>query len=102
MFGPEGVSVLPDTPTAAQAGFPELGKMPEWYGYAVPAATPARIVEQLNKDLTTALKDPAVKARLDGLGLNASPSTSKEFADQIQRDLTATKDLVAKSGMTAQ
>lgn len=102
MFGPDGVSVLPDTPTAAQAGFPELGKMPEWYGFAVPAGTPAKVVEQLNKDLTTALKDPAVKTRLDGLGLNASPSTPKEFADQIQRDLTASKDLVAKSGMTAQ
>jgi tripartite-type tricarboxylate transporter receptor subunit TctC len=102
MFGPDGVSVLPDTPTASQAGFPDLGKMPEWYGYAVPAGTPAKVVEQLNKDLVTALSDPAVKARLDGLGLNASPSTPKEFADQIQRDLTASKDLVKKSGMTAQ
>jgi len=102
MFGPDGVSVLPDTPTASQAGFPDLGKMPEWYGYAVPAGTPAKIVEELNKDLVTALNDPAVKERLDGLGLNASPSTSKEFADQIQRDLTASKDLVKRSGMTAQ
>lgn len=102
MFGPDTVSVLPNTPTAAQAGFPELGKMPEWYGYAVPAGTPAKVVEQLNKDLTAALNDPSVKARLEGLGLNASPSTSKEFADQIQRDLTTTKDLVKKAGLTSQ
>ncbi|MDO9025959.1 tripartite tricarboxylate transporter substrate binding protein [Zwartia sp.] len=102
MFGPDGVAVLPDTPTAAQAGFPELGKMPEWYGLAVPAGTPPKVVEQLNKDITTALNDPGVKGRLNGLGLNASPSTPKEFADQIQRDLTASKDLVKKAGLTSQ
>ncbi len=102
MFGPDGVAVLPDTPTAAQAGFPELGKMPEWYGLAVPAGTPPKIVEQLNKDITTALNDPGVKGRLSGLGLNASPSTPKEFADQIQRDLSATKDLVKNAGLTSQ
>jgi len=60
------------------------------------------VVEQLNKDLTAALTDPAVKARLDGLGLNASPSTPKEFAEQIQRDLTASKDLVKKAALTSQ
>ena len=102
MFGPDGVAVLPDTPTAAQAGFPDLGKMPEWYGLAVPAGTPPKVVEQLNKDITTALNDPGVKGRLNGLGLNASPSTPKEFADQIQRDLTASKDLVKKAGLTSQ
>ena len=102
MFGPDGVAVLPDTPTAAQAGFPELGNMPEWYGFAVPAGTPTNVVEKLNTDMVAALKDPSVKERLNGLGLNASPTTSKEFADQIQRDLAATKDLVQKSGLTAQ
>lgn len=102
MFGPDGVAVLPDTPTAAQAGFPDLGKMPEWYGLAVPAGTPPKVVEQLNKDITAALNDPGVKGRLNGLGLNASPSTPKEFADQIQRDLTASKDLVKKAGLTSQ
>lgn len=102
MFGPDGVEVLPDTPTAAQAGFPDLGKMPEWYGLAVPAGTPPKVVEQLNQDITAALNDPGVKGRLNGLGLNASPSTPKEFADQIQRDLTASKDLVKKAALTSQ
>lgn len=102
LFGPDSVEVLPNVPTAAQAGFPALGEMPEWYGFAVPTGTPASTVEQLNKDLTAALTDPTVKAKLNKLGLNPSPSSPKEFADQIQRDLKATKTLVEKAGLQKQ
>lgn len=102
LFGPDSVEVLPGVPTASQAGFPALGNMPEWYGFAVPTGTPTATVEQLNKDLRAALTDPGVKARLNKLGLNPSPSGSKEFSDQIQRDLKATKTLVEKAGLQKQ
>lgn len=102
LFGPDSVDVLPGVPTAAQAGYPALGEMPEWYGYAVPAGTPAVIVDKLNQDMRAALSDPTVKAKLNKLGLNPSPTTSKEFADQIARDLKATKSLVEKAGLQMQ
>ena len=102
LFGPDPVEVLPGVPTASQAGFPALGEMPEWYGFVVPAGTPIAAVEQLNRDLRTALTDPEVIAKLNKLGLNPSPSSPQEFSDQIQRDLKASKPLVAKAGMQNQ
>jgi len=99
LFGPDAVEVLPNTPTAAAAGFPALGEMPEWYGLAVPAGTPANVVEQLNKDVRAALNDPGVQSKLRKLGLNPSPSTSKEFADQISRDFGRSKGLVQQAGL---
>jgi len=99
LFGPDAVEVLPNTPTAAAAGFPALGEMPEWYGLSVPAGTPANVVEQLNKDVRAALNDPGVQSKLRKLGLNPSPSTSKEFADQISRDFSRSKGLVQQAGL---
>jgi len=99
LFGPDAVEVLPNTPTAAAAGFPALGEMPEWYGLAVPAGTPANVVEQLNKDVRAALNDPGVQSKLRKLGLNPSPSSSKEFADQIARDFGRSKGLVQQAGL---
>jgi tripartite-type tricarboxylate transporter receptor subunit TctC len=99
LFGPDSVDVLPTTPTAAAAGFPALGEMPEWYGLAVPAGTPADVVERLNKDVRAALNDPDVQSKLRKLGLNPSPSSSKEFADQISRDFSRSKGLVQQAGL---
>ncbi|MFZ9543010.1 MAG: Bug family tripartite tricarboxylate transporter substrate binding protein, partial [Hylemonella sp.] len=45
LFGKDPLDVLPGTPTAEQAGYPTLGEMPEWYGFAVPAATPAELLQ---------------------------------------------------------
>jgi len=99
LFGPDAVEVLPTTPTAAAAGFPALGEMPEWYGFSVPAGTPADIVEKLNVDLRAALNDAEVQSKLRMLGLNPSPSTPKEFADQIAKDFSRSKDLVQQAGL---
>jgi tripartite-type tricarboxylate transporter receptor subunit TctC len=39
-----------------------------WYGVCAPKATPAEIVEKLNKEINAALADPKMKARLADLG----------------------------------
>src|SRR5258705_6260971 len=39
-----------------------------WYGVGAPKATPAEIVEKLNKEINVGLADPKIKARLADLG----------------------------------
>ncbi len=102
LFGKDALDVLPGTPTAEQAGYPALGDMPEWYGIAVPAATPSSIVLQLNKDLQAALNDSGVQARIRALGLVPSPSTPEEFTEQIQRDFQSVARLVKLAGIEKQ
>ena len=60
-----------------------------WFGLGVPKATPAEIVEQLNKEVNAALDDPRMKARLADLGgtvLAGSPADfGRLIADETEK-----------------
>lgn len=99
LFGSQSVSVLPGTPTAVEAGYPELGDIPEWYGLAVPAATPVAVIQQLNHDMNKVLAESSVQKRISALGLNASPSTPEEFSLQIKRDYARWASLIQRAGI---
>ena len=102
LFGKDPVGVLPGVPTAIDAGYPALADIPEWYGLAVPAATPAPVVAQLNHDINLVLNDPAVIKRISDLGLNASPTTPADFSQQIRRDYDRWGTLIKKAGITGE
>ena len=54
------VAALPDVPTTTEAGLPEY-KVNGWFAMAAPKGTPKPILEKLNKEMTEALTDPAVR-----------------------------------------
>src|SRR5262252_1318522 len=60
-----------------------------WYGVCAPKATPAEIVEKLNKEINAGLADPKLKARLADLGgdvLALSPTDfGKLIADETEK-----------------
>ena len=99
LFGKDPVGVLPGVPTAIEAGYPALADIPEWYGLAVPATTPPAVIAQLNHDINSVLNDSAVKQRISDLGLNASPATCADFAQQIRRDYDRWGVLIQKAGI---
>lgn len=68
------VPALPDVPTTAEIGFPEL-KATIWNVLLAPKATPPHMVSKLNAALRSALADPAVQARLTKLGVEPSESS---------------------------
>jgi len=53
-----------------------------WYGVGAPKATPAEIVEKLNKEINAGLADPKMKVRLADLG-EALPGSPADFAKLI-------------------
>lgn len=63
----ERLTGLPDTPTMAEAGFPEASISP-WFAVMVPAGTPAAIVERIAKEVGQAMASPDVKERFGRLG----------------------------------
>ena len=79
--------VLPDIPTVAEfiPGYEAMS----WYGVGVPKNTPADIVDKLNKEINTALADPAIQARLADLGVTVLAGSSADFgkflAEEIQK-----------------
>jgi tripartite-type tricarboxylate transporter receptor subunit TctC len=69
------LDALPDIPTVGD--FVPGYKASNWYGVGAPKATPAEIVEKLNKEISVGLADPKIEARLADLGgiaLTGSPS----------------------------
>jgi tripartite-type tricarboxylate transporter receptor subunit TctC len=78
---------LPDLATVAE--FVPGYEASTWYGVGAPKATPAEIVEKLNKEINAGLADPKIKARFADLGgavLALSPTDfGKLIAEETER-----------------
>ena len=78
---------LPDIPAIAE--FVPGYEASSWYGVGAPKATPAEIIDKLNKEINAALADPKNKALLANLGgdvLVLSPADfSKLIADETEK-----------------
>jgi tripartite-type tricarboxylate transporter receptor subunit TctC len=71
---------LPDVPTMGE--FVPGHEASIWFGVGAPKATPAEIVDKLNKEINAGLADPKIKARLADLGgtpLVGSPADFGKF-----------------------
>ena len=101
VFGAKRIEALPDVPAAAEAGYPELASVNEWYGVLAPVATPRHVVAALNEGILRALQSPDVLQRLQALGMNAAPSTPAEFDKQIREDYALWGKVVKLSGAKA-
>ena len=64
---PERNPALPDLPTTAEGGLPELD-VSIWHGLYVPKDTPDEVVQKLTEALKAALADETVKQRFADLG----------------------------------
>ena len=72
---------LPDIPTVSE--FVPGYEASTWSGVGAPKATPAELVETLNKEINAALADHKIKARLAGLGVEPMSMTSSAFGKFI-------------------
>ena len=72
---------LPDIPALAE--FVPGYEASQWYGIGTPKETPADVVETLNKAVNAVAADPAIRARLAGLGIDPTPMTSTAFGTFI-------------------
>ena len=90
--------MLPDVPTYAQAGHPDLNN-PSWFGLVAPKNTPAAQVERVQKAIVAALKDPAVKQRIAAQGLYPSGTSSADFTKQIASEIAQMKKVAAAANI---
>ena len=66
------VESAPDIPTTDEAGLPGF-HMTLWSGLWVPKGTPKDIIAKLNAAAVEAMNDPAVRKKLENLGLEMPP-----------------------------
>jgi tripartite-type tricarboxylate transporter receptor subunit TctC len=97
--GAERSPELPDVPSMAEAGFPEIDTH-LWSGLFVPAGTPAPIVAKLTTELGRALADPGVQAGLKKMAVNPGGPTGEAFKQRIDADIKKFGDVVKAANLT--
>ena len=91
--GSERSPELPDVPSMAEAGYPEINTH-LWSGFFVPAGTPEPIVTKLKADLGRALADPSVQDGLRKMAVTPGGPTGDAFKAIIDADIKAFGDVV--------
>jgi tripartite-type tricarboxylate transporter receptor subunit TctC len=84
--GEKRSQILPDVPTMAEAGYPEIVG-DSWVGILVPAGTPRDIIGLLQREVAKIVAVPEMKARLAELGYEPVASTPDEFGARITREI---------------
>jgi tripartite-type tricarboxylate transporter receptor subunit TctC len=100
---PARLDVLPDVPTAVEAGLPgfEVGI---WHGIYTPKGTPAEVNERLSKALQVALKDANVGARFAELGTvpsSEADATPAALKAKLESEITRWKPVIEAAGQYA-
>ena len=90
--------LLPEVPTIAEAGVPEV-TVRQWAGVYGPPKMPREIVERLNKEVNAALKRPDVLDKLQSYGYAAEGSTPERLLEINRADLELWRRLVKQAGI---
>jgi tripartite-type tricarboxylate transporter receptor subunit TctC len=93
--------VLPEVPTAQEAGVARYSAA-SWNGLAVPAGTPREVVARLNREVVAALKDPAVKKKLEDLNLDPHPGTPEQAAAMLNNDIRRWGEVIVRARIERQ
>ncbi len=91
---------LPDVPTMGEAGFKDF-VVEQWQAVFAPAGTPPAVVDRLNRDLNTALKDPAVVGLAEKLSITLVGGTPKQLGDLQRADSAKWADVIRKGNIKA-
>jgi tripartite-type tricarboxylate transporter receptor subunit TctC len=88
-------SVLPNVPTAGEAGVPGY-EATIWLGLMVPAGTPKPIIDKLNAAVNAAIKRPDVVKQWTTQGATAMSMAPEEFDKFLRGDIVKWADVVKK------
>ena len=96
--GSERSPELPDVPSMAEAGYPEVD-VHLWSGFFVAAATPPAIVKKLEAALRQAVQDPGVSAKLKTMAVNPGGNTSEDFRKIVDADIIKFGEVVKAANL---
>jgi tripartite-type tricarboxylate transporter receptor subunit TctC len=99
--GPARSATTPDLATVQESGIANYDVV-SWNALFAPAGTPPDIIDLLHKALDEVLAEPAVKARLLELGIEARASTPAEIAARLKSDIDKWRAVIEKAGIPRQ
>ena len=99
--GEKRSTVLPDVPTANEAGVPGY-EATIWLGIMAPAGTPPEIVAKLNAEIGRIIARPAIREAWAKQGAVPMTMTPAAFTTYLQGDIDKWAGVVEKSGARIQ
>jgi tripartite-type tricarboxylate transporter receptor subunit TctC len=95
------MSQLPDVPTLAEAGYPELTSF-DWVGFAAKVGTPSDAIASANAAVNKALKNPRVIESLEKIGSETAGGTPQQLADLVKSQVALWAKVVHEAGLKLQ
>ncbi len=96
--GPSRHPMLPDVPTTAEAGLPDV-RMDTWFGLVGPPNMPKEVVERIGRELAVIVKQPAFQDKLAKIGLAVDFKPGAEFNAFMAADTKKWQQLIPAMGI---
>jgi tripartite-type tricarboxylate transporter receptor subunit TctC len=90
--------VTPDIPTLNELGLKGFS-VTAWIGLVAPKGTPQAVVDKLNGEINTILKDPELRAQIIKLGIDPLGDTPDEFSAFLRKELPIWKQRAVDAGL---
>jgi tripartite-type tricarboxylate transporter receptor subunit TctC len=94
------IAALPNVPTVAEAGYPELDAG-SWVGFFAPARTSPEIVARLNIVMNDVIQMADVRERFSNLAVDATGGTPAELSSAFRAQVQNWATVVKTTGITA-
>lgn len=104
VMAPKRVPIIPDLATTGEQGLAGV-EATVWNGFFFPKGTPNAIVRKMNKVMNTMIEDPAIRKRLQSLGLEILPPeqrTPEYLAKYLPQEVARWKKVIAAAGIPIQ
>jgi tripartite-type tricarboxylate transporter receptor subunit TctC len=86
---------MPELPTVAEQGVSGFDA-DIWYGFMVPAATPAALVQKLGRDLQTVLNDPDLQTKLRSRGVEPAYLDAAQSGALVRKDVARWREVAER------
>jgi tripartite-type tricarboxylate transporter receptor subunit TctC len=96
--GPSRHPILPEVPTTAEAGLPDV-RMDTWFGLVGPPAMPKEVVVRINRELAAIVKEPGFQDKLAKLGLAVDYKPDAAFISFMADDTKKWRELIPAMGI---
>ena len=90
----------PAVATFSEQGFKEV-VLDDWFGFFLPAKTPAARVDALSTALKSALSSPVLIKAMEERGLDLRWTSSADFETRLKADIDKWRPIVKSFGFTA-
>jgi len=99
VFDTRRSDVLPDVPSAADIGHPDL-RAGNWWGIAGPAGIPAETLQELQAAMVKIVNDPAFAQSLKEKGFDPAPLSGEAFKQFVLADFERWKTVAKRANVT--